>query len=722
MAKLAQRYQDELPRLKKWVENFYEYFKPNYDSFHKDRAFIYDSSMTQQERDVLADLLKPQIEANTLEAFISRLVGEFGKSEPSLVVKSNPNRQIDPQMVQIIEGHMRDILFNANKDALEDEVYEECLSGGFSGMKVITDYEDENAFEQGIKIKHPYDVTMVGYDPLAVKKTKHDGRYCFECFPKTKEEFEAENPNIDISDIEFVRGLGPFDWSYTSNDEKILLVCDLYEKKKKAIKIHKLSDDSTVDDEGLQEIENKWKDAIEQGLTLQQPPTIVKSRKSTKTIICRWRFIQNQVLEYIETDYDSLPIVFTDGNSKMLKIGGTGGLRQKTRSYIYHAKDIQRLKNYAFQTLANELENMVQHKWKMPIEGVLEQYKDPLLNNQLPMVVLYQQFKDNDPNIRLDSPQEIVRPPIPPEVSNTIMLTSQLNQMVLGSFDSALGINDNQLSGKAIIAGATQSNAAAMPYIMGFLNGLNQVAQIILELIPKYYKTARTIPVLDKNGQRSYVKINQAGGIQLNYKKNDLSVTVEAGVNFAVQKQQSLQIMEGLVNAMPGMAQFITQDGLDIVFDNMEFRGADILKSRAPQFMQMLKQQAQAAMQAQQMQAQTAHANIQATHQGKQAELALQAQKQQYEQQNKSLELQLEAAKIDNERGKLTIQQMQNRIDALVQLSKANAEDRKTTVEAISQAHDQILKEVDQNHRHVKEAVELHHKINQPQSTGENNG
>jgi len=41
-----------------------------------------------------------------------------------------------------------------------------------------------------------------------------------------------------------------------------------------------------------------------------------------------------------------------------------------TRPYVYHAKGAQKLKNFAGITLANEMENIVQHKFMIAKEAL----------------------------------------------------------------------------------------------------------------------------------------------------------------------------------------------------------------------------------------------------------------------------------------------------------------------------------------------------------------
>jgi hypothetical protein len=169
--------------------------------------------------------------------------------------------------------------------------------------------------------------------------------------------------------------------------------------------------------------------------------------------------------------------------------------------------------------------------------------------------------------------------------------------MILGSYDTALAVNSDALSGKAIQQGALQSNGAALPYLMGYIKGLNRIAQIMLDLIPKYYRTPRSLPIMKSNGKRSYQLINDAtqrDAIMMNYDPNDLCVKVEAGVNSSIQKQMALEEITSMMQASPMFASFINEKGLETLLDNMDIRGVDHLKVQAEEFMkeqEAMKQQ-----------------------------------------------------------------------------------------------------------------------------------
>jgi hypothetical protein len=269
-------------------------------------------------------------------------------------------------------------------------------------------------------------------------------------------------------------------------------------------------------------------------------------------------------------------------------------------------------------------------------------------------------------------------------------------QNVLGSYDAALGINDNQLSGVAIIEGATQSNCAAMPYVIGFLQGLQRIAEVYVDLIPKYYVTPRTVPILGIDGKRTYRIVNAQNTPSMNYDPYVLNVKVEAGVSFHIQKSRALQQIIGLMQASQQFAQFMNEQGLPVLLDNIEIRGIDQLKIMAEQWMQ---QQAQMKQQAMQMQQQAMQQNPQMIKaQNEKQKLQLDGMKAQ-------TQFQIDMQKLKQAEAKLVS-------DAMISKSTQETQLVKAETERFSKQIDLELKNKDMQHRHMKEAIETHHKVN----------
>jgi Phage P22-like portal protein len=693
---VAKTYQSNLARIKERVRKSYDYFKPNYDRYNEFRKFVFDSSLTSDEITLLMTLSKPQLEFNVMEAYISRLLGEFSKQEPDIEVSADDQNVAEPVVIKVIEQHLRHTLSDQDNHHTRYEVYKDILSGGFSVMKVTTDYAHPMSFNQVINIERAFDPTLCGFDQLARMSHKGDGQFCYELFPKSKDEFLEEYPDIPLDEINFRRDFAGFNWSYLNDSTPIIMVCDYYEKKKKKTTIVQTSDGKVVTQKKYKEMLDSWND-------FSVPPVIVgKPRTTMIETICRYRLIENRVLEYEETDFTMLPLVFCDGNSVLIKTPKNGNVRQVTRPYIYHAKGAQRLKNYAGIALANEIENTVQHKFMVAKEALPkeEEYLQAYKDVQKADVLVYNSVYEEDPNQPIGNPvREVAKVPAPPEIVQAFTGADQLMQGILGNYDASLGINNNQLSGTAIVEAATQSNATAMPYIVGYMQGLQRVAQIYVDLMPKYYTTPSTLPIMDEEGKKSYIKTNQQDGIDMFFDSNALNVIVKAGASFQVQKSRTIMMVKEIMGMSPQFAQFIAEKGLTFVLDNLEGRGIEQLKSMVDGWLKELAQQKQMMMQQQQQEIQNNPAMLKAQNDAKKLELEAQKSQGQFA---------VDMAKLQAGEAKVMADLQSAKEANLVQIVKANAE-------RFSKGIDLQLKKMDMHHRHNKEIIELHHTVTRPE-------
>lgn len=694
---LAKKTQDQLSRIKLNIHRAHDYFKPNYDRYNEFRSFVFDSSLKEEEITLLATLSRPQIEFNVLEAYISRLLGEFSKQEPDIIVESDDQTKMDPRMLDLIEQHLRHTLADSNNQHTKYEVYKDLLSGGFSVLKVKTDYAHPMSMNQVINIERAYDPTLCGFDQLARFSHKGDGRFCFELFPMAKDEFEERYPDIPVNLLNFRKDFSGFNWSYLNDTTPTLIVADYYEKKEKKARIVQLRDGRVMTTKDYEKFLAEWND-------ITAPPAIVgRPRTTTLETIVRYRCIENKIIEYVETDFTHLPLVFVDGSSIMLRTQKNGNVRQMTRPYVYHAKGAQRLKNFAGISLANEIESTVQHKFMVAKEALPkeEEFLQAYKNVQKASVLVYNQFYEENPDQPIpNAVREIQRVPAPPEMVQAFTGSDSLIQNVLGSYDASLGINNNQLSGVAIVEAASQSNATAMPYVVGFLQGLQRAAQIYMDLLPKYYKTPRTLPIMDKEGKRSFIKINQPGGVNLFYDANALNVIIKAGASFQVQKSRTIMMVKEMMGMSPIFSQFIAEKGLNFVLDNMEGKGIEQLKGMVDEWVKELDKQKQIAQKQQQIEMQNNPAVLK--NKIDQQKLMLDAKKDQQDYIVEMEQLKLDEAKLIAD---LLATKGQNEVQIL-----------KADTERYAKQIDLEIKHTDMQHRHANETIEKHHMLNHPRN------
>ena len=684
---VAKKHQDQLERIKTNVRRAHDYFKPNYDRYNEFMRFVFDSALTPDDIGLLADLNRPQLEFNVVEAYISRLLGEFSKQEPDIEVTADDQSKADPLAIKFVEQHLRHVFLDNNNQHTRYSVYKDLLAGGFSSLKVSTDYANPMSMDQVIKIERAFDPTLCVYDQLAKESHKGDGRFCAELFPRARQDFEEEFPDVPTNTLNFRRDFAGFNWSYLNDATQVILLADYYEVKKKEETIVQVRDGKVMTMKKYNKMVDEWDD-------LTVPPSIVgKPRKTMINTICRYRMIENRVLEYEETDFSFLPLIFVDGNSVTLKLPKNGNVRQMTRPYIYHAKGAQRLKNYAGIALANEIENTIQHKFMVAKEALPkeEEFLAAFKDVQKASTLVFNSVHESNPDMPISNPiREVQRIPAPPEISQAFMGSDSLIQNVLGSYDASLGINNNQLSGIAIVEAASQSNATAMPYIVGFLQGMQRAAQVYIDLIPKYYTTPKTLPVMDEEGKRNYIRINQEDGLDMSFDTNVFNVTLKAGASFQVQKSRTIMMVKEMMGMSPLFAQFIAEKGMNFVLDNMEGKGIDQLKSLTDEWVKEYEQQKQQAMQAQQQNP-------------AEMKLKLDAAKLQQQSQSNQQKFAIDIAKLQADQQKVLADLHLGQQSANVQLVKAQTE-------RFAKSVDLELKKHDQGHRHLKEAIDTHHK------------
>ncbi len=369
---------DKLPEIKKQIENWHEYFDKNFMRYNEFMRFVFETSISDQDATALDILKKPKIEFNILESQLSRLRGEFSKHEPSITVKAADGIRPEDltkefmETMDVIQGHLDEIFFNSNDDAFEYDIYSDLLAGGFSVAHIYTDYINEMSFEQNIKMERAFDPCLTFFDPLARESHKGDGQFCGYLIPKTREEFEADFGAEATRSMKFTRqNLQGFNWTYKNQDQEIVLLADYYCKVKKREKIAKLSNGHVILKKHYDKFMELWN---EQGF-IEQAPIIIEERDSVIESIDRYWICEDKILKHEKTFYKYLPLVFVDGNSVIIKRNTDGASEQMTRPFVYQAKGIQRLKNFAGQTVASEIENMVEHKFIVAVESIPHGYE-----------------------------------------------------------------------------------------------------------------------------------------------------------------------------------------------------------------------------------------------------------------------------------------------------------------------------------------------------------
>lgn len=704
--------QAKLARMKANIERTNIYWKPNAKRFHQFQKFCFKTAISESDKSSLNQVQKPIIEFNMVNAPLSRQCGEFSKQEPSIEVSAKAGKKVDPALIEFLDGHLRYILDESKKRNTQYNVYRDSMSGGFSNFKITTDYEDEMSFDQIIKVSRTNMPTMIGFDPMAQEVDKSDAEFYFELFPMDKEQFKQEYPEIPLDQLDFLKADGTFNWSFKNQDQYVIVLAHYYEKVKTKKKIVKLANNETM-------LLSKYKEELEKWnseLHIEQAPAIIEERESQFVHIRRSTIMQTAILEEKDTLFKYNNLVYVDGDSVVIQDEDNANMEQFTKPYIYHAEGLQRLINFTGQVIANDFENMVQHKFMIAEEALptQEEAQDAWNNVQKAALLVHKSYSDINPDRQLPIPQPVNRVPLPPEVMITFNSGMQILQNILGSYDASLANNDQQISGVAIVEAATLSNGAAMPYVINYMQSLTTVASCIIDLLPKLNKTPRELPIIQKDGKKRNVKVNQQGGLPLEYDSSHIQVNVEAGVNFAIAKNKALQQLTLLMKISPEFAEFMNEMGLETLLDNIEFRNSDLLRAKIDQWKQMKEQKKQnqpdpEVIKAQELQKQTQM--MQATIQNELQKTQLKGEEISAKVTLDTEKLLIEKEKVDNDRLEIMMKAGESQDKVQIAITKAKAEEERARA-------DLGLKTHHQHHTQFKELGELavrHHEATKPE-------
>ncbi len=706
MAKQLSTGDNELEVLKQNVEDSHTFFRENYKSYSQMRRFVFDSCFTPEEIALLRNMGRPQLEFNVLKAYVSRLCGEWSKQEPDIEVSAFDDRDIDAVSSKVISAHMKAVLSDEDNSHMVYGMYEDCLSGGFTVGKVFTDYRNSMSMEQNIYFRKG-DPLLTGFDPKATEEHKGDGQFCFEFYPMDEESLKRDYPNLSLDGVHFSRNNAGFSYGYSRGKQKIALVCEYYEKRAKKKTLVRLTNGQTMLKADYNKLLLEWD-------SFEVPPEIVDSRKTSIECIVKHKFIQDKFLERdIETDFEYLPLVFISGSSKMIRDDGTGEVRQVTKAYVADAVDSQRMKNYAGIALMNEIENTTQAKLKVAKEALpkespelMNAYTDPQNAN----VYVFNSVYEDNPDMPIPNPiSEVAKVPAPPEIFQAFSGADSTIQQVLGSYDASLGINDNQLSGVAVVEAATQSNAAAMPFVVGVLHGLSRMAQIYVSLMPKYFVTPRTIPTIDDEGKRQYIKINQEGGYQVDFEVNAFNVLVKAGASFQVQKSKTINMVKEVMQMSPLFAQFMGEEGLKFILDNMDGAGIDELKELTKGWVEQYKQQQAQAQQAQAQQGNPMEMQLQAEMQAIQMQAESSREKHMIEMEALKLKAEVDREKMELDKAKMALEFEKLELEREKMEREAEAKIAEIVMRKEIAEENNEVKLIESDRKHALEVGKLHH-------------
>src|SRR5574340_7934 len=512
----------------------------------------WDAHLTAKRRN------KPNYEFNRVRQLIRRVTGQQLKNKPE--IKCRATEDSDVATAEVLNGMIKNIEVQSSAENAYDRAFQWACGGGFGVLRVKSEYESPDTFDQCWRVEAVLDPMTVFCDPAARKFDRSDARYWFISELIRQSDFEDRWPNDDVVEFGVARTDGDGDLLWCTED--MVRIAEYWYIEKESKTIHLLSDGSVVDAEDFDAYQKEFanppaapQDPNAPTGTPPQPvfpPVTIKSTREVE-VDCVYSCPisgTGKLEEPTKWGGSMIPIVPQWGD--LISIDGKQVYSGMTR----FARDAQTIHNF-------EMSSMVEVVAKLPnsplkatpqmIKGFESYYER--LGYDDPPVLLY----NADPTAPGGSPSREPMAQLPTALANLSSITVDEMKATTGVYDASIGSQGNETSGRAIMARNQQADTANFIYVDNQVKALKRLGEILVDAIPHYYDAERSIRILGPDLAEKYVQINHAvidpktGQMVV---ENDLSrgkydVTVTVGKSFDTARMEVAETAQALMQ-VPG--------------------------------------------------------------------------------------------------------------------------------------------------------------------------
>jgi hypothetical protein len=516
---------------------------------------------------------RPCLTINKLPQHVRQVTNDQRQNRPGAkVIPVDDNA--DVEVADIFNGMIRHIEYISDADVAYDTACENQVSYGEGYLRLLTEYCDDNTFDQDIKIGRVRNSFSVYMDPTIQDPTGADAKYCFVTEDVTKAEFERMYP--DAAPITTLQSLGVGDQSISNwLNEDTVRIADYYYIDFDPATLNLYPGNATAfegtpEDKQLRAIYGKPK----------------KSRQSDRQKVKYCKINGYEILEEREWAGKYIPVIRIVGNE--FEVDG----RLYVSGLVRNAKDAQRMYNY---WVSQEAE-MLALAPKAPFigyggqfEGYETQWKTANTQNW-PYLEVNPDVTDGQGGM-LPLPQRAQ----PPMASSGLLQAkagaSEDIKSTTGQYNASLGMGSNERSGKAILARQREGDVGTYHYGDNLARGVRHVARQLVDLIPKIYDTQRIARIIGEDGETKMIKINPEQEQPVNKIVDERGIVMEkiynpgvgkydvvaiTGPGYATKRQEALEAMAQLLQGNP---QLWAVAG-DLFVKNMDWPGAQEMSKR----------------------------------------------------------------------------------------------------------------------------------------------
>jgi Phage P22-like portal protein/LAGLIDADG-like domain len=271
---------------------------------------------------------RPCLTINKLPAFVHQVLNDQRMNRPS--IKVHPvDDDADVEVAEVEQGMIRYIEYNSNADVAYDTSVGHATIGGAGYFRLVTDYTEEDSFDQEIKFRRVQNPFSVYVDPFSQEPDGSDMMYCFITELVSKAEFKTQYPDALATGADSLT-VGSGDASVVWMSDDSVRVAEYYKVVNEPAKLVRLEDGRDIYETDMQEGD----------VVLVGPDGRPKSRDSFKRSVHWYKITGADVLETTEIPCKWIPVFPVYGDEQIVD----GKIRRN--GMVRFARDPQRMYNF----------------------------------------------------------------------------------------------------------------------------------------------------------------------------------------------------------------------------------------------------------------------------------------------------------------------------------------------------------------------------------------
>jgi len=509
---------------------------------------------------------RPCLTINKLPQHVRQVTNDQRQNRPSGKVIPADDKA-DPEVAEIFDGIVRHIEYMSDADVAYDTACENQVTYGEGYIRLLTEYCDENSFDQDIRIGRVRNSFSVYMDPMIQDPCGSDAQWCFITEDLTKAEYERLYP--DAAPVTSIMQQGVGDQSLWMTEDTVRIAEYFHiEHSKETLNLYPGN---------VAYFKNTPEDKQMQMMGVKP----IKSREADRKKVKWCKTNGYEVLEERDWAGKWIPVVRIVGNE--FEVDG----QMYISGLVRNAKDAQRMYNY---WVSQEAE-MLALAPKAPFigyggqfEGYEQQWKTANTNNW-PYLEVNPDVTDGQGGV-LPLPQRAMPPMAQTGLIQAKMGAADDIKATTGQYDSSIGATSNERSGKAILARERQGDTGTYHFVDNLARGVRHITRQIVDLIPKIYDTQRIARIVGLDGETEMVKIDpdqqepvrevSPGEKIYNPSVGKYDVVVTTGPSYMTKRQESMEAMSQILQGNPALWAVAG----DLFVKNMDWPGAAEMAER----------------------------------------------------------------------------------------------------------------------------------------------